>query len=215
MKKVIALLLIAVLALGLVACGNEPAAPAAPADPAAPAAPADPAAPAAPAEEEKEFVKMNLAYATFLQDFAPSAGIYENVQAKLDEKMGGAIQITPYTSGSLLGQNDIFDGVISGVADIGFVQCSALADRLNVTLLLEQAGLYYTGSTSASYVMRDYLNELMPEELEDVIVLAVTNTAPNSILSTTPIHTVEDLKGLQIRASGAAADAVADRKSVV
>jgi TRAP-type C4-dicarboxylate transport system substrate-binding protein len=157
--------------------------------------------------EDEEFVKMELSYATWL-DNAASNGIYERLQAKIDEKMEGAITITPYLSGSLLGQNDIYDGVISGVADMGHIQCSTLSDRLNITLLLETAGLEYSSSQSASYVMRDYLTQLAPKELDDVIWFMPCNTAPNSIISKKPVLTVDDIKGMQIRSSGPTADAV-------
>jgi TRAP-type C4-dicarboxylate transport system substrate-binding protein len=157
---------------------------------------------------QEDFVEMNITYATFLLDTAPSAGIYENLQKKIDERMGGKIQITPYTNGSLLAQNDIFDGVINGVADMGFIQASALADRLKITLLLEQPGLDYNGSQAGSYVMREYLNTLKPKELDDVIWMMPCNTAPNSIVSTAPIHTIADVKGKQIRAVGVAAGAI-------
>jgi TRAP-type C4-dicarboxylate transport system substrate-binding protein len=156
---------------------------------------------------DEEFIKMELSYATWL-DNAASNGIYERLQAKIDEKMDGAITIVPYLSGSLLGQNDVWDGVISGVADMGHIQCSMLSDRLNLTLLLETAGLEYSSSQSASYVMRDYLTQLAPKELEDVIWFMPCNTAPNSIISKKPVLTVDDIKGMQIRSSGPTADAV-------
>ena len=53
MRKIISLLLVAVMVIALAACGSSaPAAPETPAAPAAPATPAEPAAPAAPAEPE-------------------------------------------------------------------------------------------------------------------------------------------------------------------
>jgi TRAP-type C4-dicarboxylate transport system substrate-binding protein len=130
-----------------------------------------------------EWKKLNLTYATFLLDNAPSAGIYNLLQEKINDRMDGAIQITAYTNGSLLGQPDIYDGVVNGVADMGFVHCSALSDRLYLTLLLEQPGMYYSCSTAGCWVMLDYLNELQPKELDDVIWLLPTQNTPNSSIS--------------------------------
>ncbi len=65
MKKLIALLLVMIMALGLVACGGQtPAAPAEPVEPAAPAEPVEPAEPAEPSDVlAPEFTNINFDFA--------------------------------------------------------------------------------------------------------------------------------------------------------
>ena len=159
--------------------------------------------------DKSDWVNLNLTYATFLAADAPGQDGIDLLQAKCNEHMGeGYITIETYANGTLLGVADTFDGIVNGVAEMGIVLSSTLTGRLPVTMVADIAGLYYASSQAGCRTMRDYLAEVQPEELSDVVVLFPISTTPQALCSTKEITCMEDLAGMQIRATSSAADAV-------
>lgn len=212
--RVLALVMAFVLVLALAACGAKQApaaeAPAAEAPVAEAPAAEEPAA-EAPADEpdKSDWVKLNLTYATFLAADAPGQDGITLLQKKCDEYMGeGYITIETFANGSLLGVGAIYDGVADQVADLGIVLTSTKTGSLPVTMVADIAGFYYASTQAGSNALRDYLNEFQPEEHKDVIVLFPISTTPQALCTTKPIESLDDLQGLQIRATSSAADAM-------
>ncbi|MCI8537493.1 MAG: TRAP transporter substrate-binding protein DctP [Oscillospiraceae bacterium] len=159
--------------------------------------------------DKSDWVTLNLTYATFLAADAPGQDGIDLLQAKCDEHMGeGYVNIETYANGTLLGTADIFDGVVNGVAEMGIVLSSTLTGRLPVTMVADTAGLYYASSQAGCRAMRDYIDQVQPEELKDVVVLFPISTTPQALCCTKEITCLEDLAGMQIRATSSAADAV-------
>jgi TRAP-type C4-dicarboxylate transport system substrate-binding protein len=99
----------------------------------------------------------------------------------------------------------MMDGVIQGQADIGCL-CMAyqpgrfmLTNAISLPLGLENARV-------ASLTLWDLYEKYQPEAFEEVKVLTMFTTAPSNIMSKKPIRSLEDLKGLDLRASGGAAE---------
>lgn len=211
LKKTLALLLAAAMLCMLFAgCGgsktpaNSGSAENPPADTGTPAP-----APSGDEIDKSDWVKLDLTYSTFLAADAPGQDGIDLLQAKCNEYMGeGYINITTYANGTLLSVVDTFDGVVNGVAEMGIVLSSTLTGRLPVTMVADIAGLYYASSQAGCRTMRDYLAQTQPEELKDVVVLFPISTTPQALCSTKKIEKLEDLAGMQIRATSSAADAV-------
>ncbi len=238
MKKLTAILLAAAMVLSLAACGSSGSAAPAPAaeksEAAAPAAEkSEAAAPAeekseaaAPAEEasaassaeaapagdevdKSDWLTLNLTYATFLAADAPSADGIALFQENLDKYMGeGYITIETYPNGTLLGVADICEGVENGVADLGFCMMSVVTGKFPVEQVAEIAGPYYASTRAGCAALKEYLDTVQPAEFEKVIPLFPLEQVPMAICSTKPINSIDDLKGLQIRATGYSADAI-------
>ena len=130
MKKVIALLLVAVLCCGMfAACGKTeaPAAPAAPADPAAPAAPAEPAAPAGDGKTYTLVVVNHDAATSMCEAYI------ETLFNMMTEESGGRLVFEYNPGGSLLGATETIDGVKDGMADIACSCTSFFSQRFPVS----------------------------------------------------------------------------------
>lgn len=159
--------------------------------------------------DKSDWVTLNLTYATFLAADAPGQDGIDLLQAKCNEYMGeGYVNIETYASGTLLGTTEVFDGVVNGVAEMGLVLSSTLTGRLPVTMVADIAGFYYASSQAGCRAMRDYIAEVQPEELKDVVVLFPISTTPQALCSTKEVTSMADLAGMQIRATSSAADAV-------
>ena len=134
--------------------------------------------------------------------------VLEEFCRELEKRTGGQVKVDYYTGGSLLKAPAMFDGVVSGVADIGYSHVYYTAGRMPVT---EAAGLPlgYPSAWVGSQVLNDFYQEFKPKEFDAVKVLWL-NTSPNTAIATAkkPIRKLEDLKGLTIRAPSLAGEVI-------
>ena len=134
------------------------------------------------------------------------AKVLEEFCRELEERTAGKVKVDYYAGGSLLKAPAMFDGVVSGVVDIGYSHVYYTAGRMPVT---EAAGLPlgFPSAWVASQALNDFYQKFRPKEFDQVKVLWM-NASPNSAIATAkkPIRKLEDLKGLTIRAPGMAGE---------
>ena len=134
--------------------------------------------------------------------------VLEEFCRELEKRTDGRVKVDYYTGGSLLKAPAMFDGVLSGIADIGYSHVYYTPGRMMVT---EAGGLPlgYASGWVASQVYNDFYNEFRPKEFDAVKVLWM-NASPNSAIATAkkPIRQLEDLKGLTIRAPSMAGEVI-------
>lgn len=144
--------------------------------------------------------------------FAPTAKhslILEEFGNELEERTDGRVQVDYFAGGSLLTAPAMFDGVVDRIADIGFSHVYYTPGRMPVT---EAAGLplAYPSAWVSGQVLNDFVEEFKPAEWDDVVVLFMNTSTPSAISTAdTPIHTLEDLEGLVIRAPGLSGEVIA------
>ena len=128
---------------------------------------------------------------------------------ELGERTDGRVQVDYYDSGTLLGPTDMFQGVIDGIADIGYSHVYYTSGRMPVT---ECAGLPlgYPSGWVGGHVANDFVEKFKPVEWDDVVVLWMNTSTPSNITTRDkPVRTLEDLKGLTLRAPGLAGEVIA------
>ncbi len=108
--------------------------------------------------------------------------VLEEFCRELEKRTGGAVKVDYYSGGSLLKAPAMFDGVVSGIADMGYSHVYYTAGRMPVT---EAAGLPlgYPSAWVASQALNDFYHEFKPKEFDKVKVLWL-NTSPNSAIAT-------------------------------
>ena len=148
---------------------------------------------------------------TFQLNYAnfPPASTFPCVQMErwkkqVEERTNGGVKINTFPGGTLLGAKGMMDGVIAGQADIGNLCMAYQPGRFVITNAVSLP-LNILDSKTGSLVLLDLYNKLMPDSFSKVKVLAMFTTAPSNIMSKTPVRNLEDLKGLNLRASGGAA----------
>ena len=155
-----------------------------------------------PANAKAEPVK--LSYANF-----PPAPTFPCVQmerwkAEVEKRTNGKVAIDTYPGGTLLGAKGMMDGVIAGQANIGCLCMAYQPGRFIVTNATSlPVGL--PNAKVGSLVLWDLYNKYKPEAFAKVKVLTVFTTAPTNIMSKVPVRNLADIKGLDLRASGGAA----------
>lgn len=155
-----------------------------------------------PESPSKAVIK--LSYANF-----PPASTFPCVQmerwkTEIEKRTDGKVLIQTYPGGTLLDAKDIIDGVIAGQADIG---CLCMAYQPGRFMLTNATSLPIgiPNAKVGSLVLCDLYNKYNPSAFAKVKVLTMFTTAPSNIMSKKPIRTLEDLKGMDLRASGGAA----------
>ena len=130
---------------------------------------------------------------------------------KVEEATKGKykLNIKYYPVGTLLGGAELYDGVVKGVVDAGCSVPSYTPGRFPVMMTLAQAGLAPpTSSDSGARIVWEFYKKYKPKEVEDLKVLYWYATGPGWLHTKTPVHKLEELKGLDIRATGASAVAI-------
>jgi TRAP-type C4-dicarboxylate transport system substrate-binding protein len=163
------------------------------------------ACPATTPEEEEGAPSgetIELKVASYLPAPAIHSLLLEEFCNELVERTNGQVQVDYYAGGSLLTAEAIFDGVIDGVADIGFSHVYYTPGRMPVT---ECAGLPigYSSAWVSGQVVNDFYNEFKPAEFDGVKMLWMCTSSVSAIATADkPIYTLEDLEGLTIRSPG-------------
>lgn len=145
--------------------------------------------------------KIQLNYAFFTSETTFLGQMVQHWADELEKRTDGKVEVDIYWGGTLLDAMNMFDGVKSGVADVG------------MTVLQYEPGKYplveigelpvgYPGAEVTSQVAHDLLKEFPPENLADFQMVKVFANDSNHMFLNKKISTVEELKDLQIRVAG-------------
>ena len=147
---------------------------------------------------------ITLSYANF-----PPAPTFPCVQmerwkTEVEKRTNGKVKVNTFPGGTLLDAKNMMDGVIAGQADIGNLCMAYQPGRFVVTNAVSLP-LGISSARVGSLVLWDLWYKYQPDEFKAVKVLAMFTTAPTNIISQVPVRNLGDLKGLDLRASGVAA----------
>lgn len=150
-------------------------------------------------------------------DYGPNRGTraaaMEWFADQIKERSGGSMDVEFFWGGSLLGGKDTLKGVGDGVADMGTIVGFFTPRELrtyNIGDLPFENSDMWVGLRAMHDLARE--NEALGKEFADANVVYVTNytTGPVQLICTKPVKTLDDLKGLKVRASGPYGDALAE-----
>jgi TRAP-type C4-dicarboxylate transport system substrate-binding protein len=205
---ILALVLVLALAMGLSACGEEEetTTTAAPATETT-AAPETTTTTASETTTTSGYAEgtWKFTFNTFFPATNNIAVVGEMWQAEITKRTNGAVQFEYLPGASLTAANKVYDGVVTGISDLGF---SVMAYTPGIFPIMEFVDFphgYPTGYVS-TMVVNDYYNQYKPAEFNDVHVFAFYGTGPQVLFTTSkPVKTLADAKGLVIRSTGVGA----------
>jgi len=151
---------------------------------------------------------IELKFANYIPAPATHSVLLGEFCLELEERTGGRVKVDYFPGGTLLTAEAMFDGVIDGIADIGFSHVYYTPGRMPVT---ECAGLPigYASAWVSGQVVNDFYDEFQPDEWDAVKVLWLSTSTPSAISTAdTQIRTLEDLQGLTIRAPGLSGEVI-------
>lgn len=150
---------------------------------------------------------VTLTYANF-----PPASTFPCVQMErwsreIEKRTNGQVKINTFPGGTLLAAKNIFDGVIAGTADIGNFAMSYQPGRFPVSEAVDLP-LGIPSARVASLVLYDLIEKYKPKEFEKVKILTMFTCPPADFMTSRPVRTLKDLKGMELRVSGTGAEVV-------
>jgi TRAP-type transport system periplasmic protein len=138
-----------------------------------------------------------------LADFqSPTAfvvdSVYEPLAESVAEGTDGEVTLRVYMGGELgPGPAEQYSRVVDGVADIALSLPGYTASTFPKTLLTEFPGVI-SPETGTEQILENL--DMLSDEYRRVVLLALWNNAPNLLFTAdTPIRSMEDLQGLNIR----------------
>lgn len=150
---------------------------------------------------------INLKFANFFPPPASQSRICEEFIAELEKRTGGRVKVRYFAGGSLLKPPAMIKGVESGITDIGLAHIEYTPGRMPVMEAAEQP-LGYPSGWVANQIMNDFYNRVKPKEFDKVHVMWFHANGPSMLITRKPVRTLEDLKGMTIRAPGTIGDVI-------
>jgi TRAP-type C4-dicarboxylate transport system substrate-binding protein len=151
--------------------------------------------------------EIKLTYANF-----PPAPTFPCVQMErwakeVEQRTQGKVKVQTFPGGTLLAAKNIFDGVMAGTADIGNFAMSYQPGRFPVSEAIDLP-LGFSSAKAASLTLYDLIDRYHPKEFEGVKILTLFTCPPANIMTRSPVKTLADLKGLELRVGGTQADII-------
>lgn len=154
--------------------------------------------------KKEEIIELRLAH-FFPSTHPAETELIQPWGKEIEKATNGKVKITSYPGGSLLPADQIYDGVVNGISDVGLSCFAYTRGRFPVLEVFELPGITYTNSKMASIVAWEGIKELNPKEVQDTKLMMVLTTGPGELYTKTPVRNLNDLKGMEIRATGLSA----------
>jgi TRAP-type C4-dicarboxylate transport system substrate-binding protein len=148
-----------------------------------------------------------LKYANF-----PPAPTFPCVQMErwakeVEKRTAGKVKVQTFPGGTLLPAKNIFDGVVSGMADIGNFAMSYQPGRFPISEAIDLP-VGFSSAKAASLALLDLVEKYNAKEFEKVKILTMFTCPPANIMTKAPVKSLKDLKGLELRVGGTQADII-------
>lgn len=149
--------------------------------------------------------QITLKYANF-----PPATTFPCVQMErwareVEKRTNNKVKVQTFPGGTLLSAKNMFDGVVAGTADIGCLAMGYQPGRFPVSEAIDLP-IGFPNAKVASMTLLDILEKYKPKEFENVKLLTAFTCPPADFMTKTPVRTLKDLKGMELRASGVATE---------
>ena len=150
------------------------------------------------------FGQVKLNYSIFFPASHRNSILAAEWAKEVEKRTNGRVQVTLFYGGTLTPADKCYDGVVKGISDLGMSVFSYTMGRFPLLEVLDLP----LGSRSglvATQLANDFYNGFKPKELDDVKVMYLHGHGPGLLHTKTPVRTLEDLKGMKIRATGTTA----------
>jgi TRAP-type C4-dicarboxylate transport system substrate-binding protein len=150
---------------------------------------------------------ITLKYANF-----PPAPTFPCVQMErwakeVEKRTNGKVKVQTFPGGTLLPAKSIFDGVITGTADIGNFAMSYQPGRFPISEAIDLP-VGFSSAKAASLALLDLVEKYNAKEFEKVKILTMFTCPPANIMTKMPVKSLKDLKGMELRVGGTQADII-------
>jgi len=151
---------------------------------------------------------IKMTYSNFFPPFHIQSKLAESWCKEVEKRTNGQVKIDYYPGGTLTKAPQTYDGVVEGLADIGFTVLAYSKGRFPVLGAVDLP-MGYTSGVVATNVANDVLDKFSPKEFNDTEVMYLHAHGPGYIhTNKESVKNMAELKGLKIRATGNSATPV-------
>ena len=120
---------------------------------------------------------------------------------ELEKRTNGRVKVSDFPGGTLVTANQMYDGVVKGIVDVGFSINAYTPARMPLTeaFLLP---LGFKSGEQATQAVSAFYKKFRPKEYDDVKVLYLHSHGPSPIHTKTLVKKIGELKGLRIKCNG-------------
>jgi len=127
---------------------------------------------------------------------------------EIKKRTNGRVEIAYYPGGTLTTATKVYQGIVTGVSDIGMSHTAYTRGRFPVTESQDLPIGFPSGWVSTQ-VLNDFYHHFKPKEWDQVHVLFFHGTGPNIIYTNTKaLRKLDHIEGVKIRGTGRIADTV-------
>jgi len=156
---------------------------------------------------------IELSYSIFFPASHLQAQTAEAWAREVESRSGGRIKITMYPGETLTKAPQVYEGVVSGISDIGMSVFAYTRGRFPLLEGLDLPLGYPDGKT-ATRIANEVVRKHDPQELQDVHVLYLHAHGPGILASKKPVRSVAELAAMKIRGTGLSAKIVSSLGAV-
>lgn len=131
----------------------------------------------------------------------------EEWKKEVEKRTNNKVTIQTFPGGTLLPAKNIFDGVITGTADIGNFAMSYQPGRFPISEAIDQP-IGFSSAKASSLALYDLIEKYQAKEFEKVKIVTLFTCPPANIMTVKPVKSLKDLKGVELRVAGTAADII-------
>ncbi|MDQ7784846.1 MAG: TRAP transporter substrate-binding protein [Desulfomonilaceae bacterium] len=157
----------------------------------------------APAEEQ-----VTLRYSVFFPATHVQSKLAEEWAKEVEKRTNGKVKIEYYPGQTLTKADQVYDGVVSGISDIGFSVLGYTRGRFPMLEVIDLP-LGYKNGVQATKVANDVYKQFKDKALTDTQVMYLHAHGPGLVHTKgKAVRKLEDMKGLKIRSHGTSAKVV-------
>jgi TRAP-type C4-dicarboxylate transport system substrate-binding protein len=150
---------------------------------------------------------IRLKFASFYPVTGAPTAIFESWCKKIETRTGGKVKISMFNGATLAPIPQTYDCVIRGLADISVTSPQWAMGRFPLTDVL-YLPIGARSSYQATKMAGEWFKKFQPKEYDDTKMLCCFASAIGGFMTLKPLPSVNDLKGLKIKAAGRTAPIV-------
>lgn len=148
---------------------------------------------------------VKLTYANFFPPTHIQSKLAESWCREVENRTNGKVKIEYYAGQTLVKANQTYDGVVTGLADIGFSVLAYTRGRFPIMSAVDLP-LGYSSGVAATKVVNAVYDHFQPQELMDTKVMYLHAHGPGLVhTKDKAVRKLEDIKGMKLRGHGTSA----------
>jgi TRAP-type C4-dicarboxylate transport system substrate-binding protein len=150
---------------------------------------------------------VKLRYSNFFPPVHAISKLSEDWCKEIDKRTNGRVKITYFPGATLTPPMQTYDSTVKGIADIGQALLAYAPGRLPLSEVLALP-LGYKNGYQATKLANAYYDRFHPKEFDDVQVMYLHGGAPALFYTKKVISSIDEIKGMRIKASAESASIV-------